>query len=97
MKKNPVRSFFLMLIVFYQKTLSFDHGPLKHIFPFYGCRFYPSCSDYSYQAITKKGLILGIFLTIKRLLKCNPFNSGGYDPLLKKMANISKKNNYITK
>ena len=45
------------------------------------CRFYPSCSQYAIEAIEKKGILKGIFLSILRVLRCNPFNSGGYDPL----------------
>ncbi len=43
------------------------------------CRFYPSCSVYSITAIQKHGIIRGLFLTIKRLLKCHPWHSGGVD------------------
>jgi uncharacterized protein len=45
------------------------------------CRFYPTCSVYAYQAIEKYGLAKGIFLGIKRLLKCHPFHEGGVDPV----------------
>ncbi|MFQ5863741.1 MAG: membrane protein insertion efficiency factor YidD [bacterium] len=45
------------------------------------CRFYPSCSDYTLQALKKYGFFRGIWLGAVRLLKCHPFNSGGYDPL----------------
>jgi hypothetical protein len=45
------------------------------------CRFYPTCSTYAYQAIEKHGLVKGIFLGIKRLLKCHPFHQGGIDPV----------------
>lgn len=45
------------------------------------CKFYPTCSEYAYQAIEKYGIIKGCLLTIKRLLRCNPFSKGGYDPL----------------
>jgi putative membrane protein insertion efficiency factor len=44
------------------------------------CRFYPSCSEYAEEAI-KKYRLKGIFLSIKRILKCHPFHPGGYDPL----------------
>jgi putative membrane protein insertion efficiency factor len=45
------------------------------------CRFYPSCSHYGYQAIYKHGAIKGAFLAVWRVLRCNPFNPGGYDPV----------------
>ncbi|MCM8767557.1 MAG: membrane protein insertion efficiency factor YidD [Candidatus Omnitrophica bacterium] len=46
------------------------------------CRFYPSCSNFMIQAIEKKGF-KGIFIGIKRILRCHPFNKGGYDPIEK--------------
>ncbi|MEI8216128.1 MAG: membrane protein insertion efficiency factor YidD [Eubacteriales bacterium] len=45
------------------------------------CRFYPTCSQYTILAIEKYGLIKGVFLGSKRILKCHPFHPGGYDPL----------------
>jgi len=45
------------------------------------CRFYPTCSHYGYQAIYKFGALKGSFLAAKRILRCNPFNSGGIDPV----------------
>ncbi len=45
------------------------------------CRFYPTCSEYTRQAIVKYGIIKGGYLGIKRILKCHPFHPGGYDPL----------------
>lgn len=45
------------------------------------CKYYPTCSDYMIQAIEKYGLVKGFLLGVKRLLKCNPFSKGGYDPL----------------
>lgn len=43
------------------------------------CRFFPSCSSYTYEAIKKHGLLKGVFLGGKRLLKCHPFHPGGVD------------------
>ncbi len=43
------------------------------------CRFYPSCSDYSIQAFSRYGFLKGLWLTIKRIIRCNPFNPGGID------------------
>lgn len=45
------------------------------------CKYYPTCSEYMRQAIEKYGALKGTFLGIKRLLRCNPFSKGGYDPL----------------
>ncbi len=45
------------------------------------CRFLPTCSEYSIQALQKYGAIKGSYLSIKRILKCHPFHPGGYDPL----------------
>lgn len=62
---------FLFLVRLYQLTLS----------PFLGkrCRFYPSCSDYAMEAIKKHGACRGAWLTVKRLLKCQPWHPGGID------------------
>ena len=45
------------------------------------CPYYPTCSNYALQAIEKYGPIKGIYLSIKRILRCNPFSKGGYDPV----------------
>lgn len=45
------------------------------------CRFYPTCSQYAITAIEKYGAIKGTFMAIRRILKCHPFHSGGYDPV----------------
>ena len=65
----------ISLIRFYQKKIS----PLKKPC----CRFYPTCSAYALEAIEKKGVIKGTALAIWRILRCNPFNKGGYDPVEK--------------
>jgi hypothetical protein len=72
----------LKLIRGYQKIFSPDHGLFKNRFPYGFCRFNPTCSDYAYQAIFKYGIIKGGLLTAWRLLRCNPWNKGGNDPLL---------------
>ena len=69
------------LIRCYQKTLSMDHGPLKGMFPHGFCRFTPTCSQYGLEAIDKYGIIKGGVMTIWRILRCNPWNKGGYDPV----------------
>ena len=64
----------LFLIKFYQKFIS----PLKGS---RACRFYPTCSQYAIDAITKYGVLKGSLLAIWRILRCNPFCKGGYDPV----------------
>jgi len=64
----------LALIRAYQLTLS-------KALPRDTCRFYPTCSHYSYQAIYKHGAIKGTLLSTWRILRCNPFNPGGIDPV----------------
>lgn len=61
------------LVRFYQLYISPLKGPT--------CRFYPTCSSYSIQAFKKYGFLKGLWLTIKRVSKCHPFQPGGYDPL----------------
>jgi len=68
-----VKKLTLLLIRFYQKFIS----PLKPP----TCRFYPSCSEYTYQAIARYGLLKGGWLGLKRLSRCHPWNPGGYDPV----------------
>ncbi len=79
--KDHFKTAVLMAILFYQKTLSLDHGPLARVFPFLGCRFHPTCSQYTYQAIAKYGVIKGCWLGVKRILRCTPISKGGYDPI----------------
>lgn len=51
------------------------------------CRFYPSCSSYSLEALQRHGAAIGFYLTLKRLLKCHPFHEGGIDPVPDKFGN----------
>ena len=68
-----IKYLLLKLISFYKSFLS----------PYFGgnCKYEPSCSNYSHEAISKYGVFKGSFLTILRLVKCNPFSRGGYDPI----------------
>ena len=68
-----MRSLALKAIRIYQLTLS-KLGPPA-------CRFVPSCSQYGYEAIGKYGVLKGGGLALKRIARCNPFHSGGYDPV----------------
>lgn len=76
------KSIVLGLIRVYQKTLSFDHGIIGKVSGVRFCRFYPTCSEYSYQAIAKYGIIKGGMKGVRRITRCHPWNSGGYDPLV---------------
>lgn len=71
---NIPRLALLSIIRLYQVTFS------KAI-PSDTCRFYPTCSHYGYQAIFKYGVIKGGWMAFTRVLRCNPFNPGGYDPV----------------
>lgn len=71
-----MKKVFLFLIKKYKKHIS-------PIFEYKGihCKYYPTCSEYAKQAIEKYGSLKGIFLSVRRFLKCNPFSKGGYDPV----------------
>jgi len=71
----------IKIIRLYQKTLSFDHGFFKYLYPYGYCRFSPTCSEYAIGVITKYGVIKGGFKAAWRILRCNPWNKGGYDPV----------------
>lgn len=71
----------ISIIKIYQRLLSFDHSPLKVFYPYGFCRFTPTCSEYAIDALTKKGFIRGGLLSLWRILRCNPWNHGGHDPV----------------
>ena len=71
-----MKKIIIFFIKIYQKIIS----PMKSCFGIH-CKYYPSCSEYTKQAVQKYGVIKGVFLGGKRILKCNPFSRGGYDPL----------------
>ncbi len=68
-----MKKIFIKFINFYKQQIS----------PFLGihCKYEPTCSEYTKQAIEKYGVIRGLFKGFKRILRCNPFSKGGYDPL----------------
>jgi putative membrane protein insertion efficiency factor len=81
MFKYYPRYLVIKLIKIYQKTLSFDHGIFKVLYPHGFCRFKPTCSEYAIDAIQKYGIIKGGFMASWRILRCNPWNKGGWDPV----------------
>jgi putative membrane protein insertion efficiency factor len=66
----------------YQKTLSLDHGPLSIFYSEGFCRYRPTCSQYTYEAIDKYGVIKGSWLGLKRICRCTPWAKGGDDPVV---------------
>ena len=68
-----MKRFILSLIRFYQRHIS-PHAPPA-------CRFQPTCSHYAYTAIERYGICKGGRLALWRILRCNPFGKGGYDPV----------------
>ncbi|MBC8391871.1 MAG: membrane protein insertion efficiency factor YidD [Deltaproteobacteria bacterium] len=71
--KEAIKATGLFLVRAYQMILSPVLGP--------ACRFYPTCSEYAYGVILRYGLLKGIYLAVKRVLRCHPLNPGGYDPV----------------
>ena len=69
------KNFFIYLIKLYQFTIS----PLLGT----NCRFVPSCSNYAIQSIEEKGVVKGVYFSLRRVLKCHPFGGSGYDPVNK--------------
>jgi hypothetical protein len=78
-----MKNIILFLIKTYQKTLSREHGLAGKVFPGRSCRFFPTCSQYTYEAIEKFGVFSGGWMGIKRIAKCHPWNEGGFDPVNK--------------
>lgn len=79
----------IVLIFFirtYQKSFSLFIGR--------SCRFYPSCSHYSIEAIQEFGCLKGLWMTVGRIIRCNPLNEGGIDHVIKPMCNAKQKHNH---
>ncbi|MCX7705681.1 MAG: membrane protein insertion efficiency factor YidD [bacterium] len=77
MGKNIKTNFLIFIVIFLLKFYQIVISPI------FGqtCRFYPSCSEYLINGIENFGIGKGLFLFLKRIIKCHPFHPGGYDPL----------------
>jgi len=68
-----VKGLILWALRFYKSSISPQLPP--------ACRYTPTCSEYAIEAIERRGVLIGSFLAFKRVLSCNPFSRGGYDPV----------------
>ena len=79
MNNNLIHKIFKGIILYLLKVYKYLISPMLGT----NCRFLPSCSDYAQEAISRKGIIKGCHLSLKRLTKCHPWGKSGYDPLIK--------------
>lgn len=81
--KKLIKRVIIFLIRTYQTTLSprFSHG---------SCRYYPTCSQYAIEAVETHGVFKGCLLAIWRIMRCNPFSKGGWDPVPPKKTKEDK-------
>ena len=73
MNQSPAAYVILLLLRFYKKFISPILPP--------ACRFTPTCSEYTFEAVERYGALRGVFLGMKRIARCNPFCKGGFDPV----------------
>lgn len=76
-----VSVFLQKAITLYQRTLSPDTGMFRVFFPFGFCRYHPTCSEYTKQAIARHGAVKGLGKGAWRITRCNPYTRGGFDPV----------------
>ncbi len=82
-----IKKVILQFIRVYQKTISLDHGLLSHITQKRQCRFHPTCSQYTYTAVEHYGVLRGLWMGMRRVGRCHPWNEGGFDPVPYKKDN----------
>ncbi len=71
----------IALISLYQKTLSPDHSRLGRLIGVGACRYQPTCSEYTKEAVAKYGVMKGVVLGLRRVGRCHPLGGHGYDPV----------------
>ncbi len=79
-----MKKIILLMLKFYKKIISPLLPP--------ACRFYPTCSEYAFEAVSKHGVIKGVFLAFIRVCKCQPFHKGGIDYVPEEFYFFKKKN-----
>lgn len=84
-----MKEFLIELIRFYQIHLS----PIKRAIFGHTCKFQPTCSQYGIEAVQEYGAVKGGLKTVWRILRCNPFNEGGYDPVKKGEGDVGENSN----
>lgn len=77
-KRNVVSTYLNMVLIGFVKFYKRYISPMKRT-P--SCKYIPTCSQYAIEALQKYGPLKGSFLAVKRILRCNPFSKGGYDPV----------------
>ncbi len=81
-----MKKILLGAIRLYQRYLSLDTGLIQQVWKTGSvCRFTPTCSEYTYQAIDRYGIMIGSWLGFKRIIRCHPWNKGGFDPIPKSL------------
>ena len=80
-----IRNITLAFITFYSGRISPFFGSLLRAIglPWDACRFEPTCSRYTYQAVERFGVVRGLMFGVKRIMRCNPWSRGGFDPIPK--------------
>jgi putative membrane protein insertion efficiency factor len=80
--KRCARGLVVLLLSGYRVVLSPDHGVFARFFPNGVCKYHPTCSVYTQQAVEKYGVVVGLWKGLKRIGRCNPWSDGGIDELV---------------